>query len=352
MMTAVAVEEGLAMHGSRRETLGAALLLVTAIALLMWNPLVEIAGDYNREVFVSGGLIYGSLRGVVSAMSIVRDADIQASVGVAAISGSPGQALQPVIATIERMANLLFALTLASGVLATTLPAVAGLGALVLAVGSGGLVILGLFGRGSPHALRQGAAACTRLGLLAAIIVPSAYALAFYVGDEMTADAWRSAAAIFDRQSAELEGTIVIDPLQAPGETPAAPLPGEQASDSGLFGWIGGLLSGAVQGSADAIQGAVNATAGFAGAVRDQVAANARVVTDGLAAAGQLFDASVAIGVAYLVKLVVLPVLILFGFVWVLRAIRAPQPVRIETIERPVTPALSDAGSDGDAPRR
>lgn len=323
------------MQHSRRQHLGAAFLLALGLVLSIWNPLVDIAGSYNREVFVSGGLIYGSLRGVISAMSIVRDADIQASVGVAAISGSPGQALQPVIATIERMANLLFALTIASGVLATTLPAVAGLGAVVLSGGSAGVLLVGLFGRGWPPALGQASAACLRLGFLACLIVPAAYALAFAVGDRMTADAWRSAAEIFDRQSAELEGTVAIEPLPPAGSPSTDAEAVTEPFDGGLIGWIGGLFGSALTGSAEAIQGAVNATTGFAGAVRDQVAANARVVTDGLAAAGQLFDASVQIGVAYLVKLVVLPFAILFGFVWVMRAIRAPQPVRLEVSEGP-----------------
>jgi hypothetical protein len=112
-------------------------------------------------------------------------------------------------------------------------------------------------------------------------------------------------------------------PQTAPGEAQAD-------GDGGLIGWVFGMLSGAVQGSGEAIQGAVAATTGFANAVREQFETNAKVVADGLAAAGQLFDASVKIGVAYLVKLVVLPLLILFGFTFVMRAARSPRSVRIE----------------------
>lgn len=301
-------------------------LLLLALILSIWNPLVDKASGYNTQISLSGAVIYASLRGVVSAMSFVQDADIQVAVPFASITGSPGQALQPVISTLERMANLLFALVLASGVLTVALPAVAGLGSFALIAGTLAAGASHIVGAGWPTTIRRGAHACIQLGVLAVIVIPAAYALSFVIGDRMTAEAWNRASSVFNQQAAELEGTVVPDgPVAQTGETLIA---GEESATAdeggGFFDWVRREIGGAVQGSGEAIQIAMSSTVNFAGAVTDQVANNAKVIENGVAMAGSLFQASIEIGVAYLIKLVVLPAVIIFAFVWVIRGMRRP----------------------------
>ena len=51
------------------------------------------------------------------------------------------------------------------------------------------------------------------------------------------------------------------------------------------------------------------------------VTANARIITEGLALSADLFTASIGIAVAYLVKLLVLPMLILGALLYLMRAL-------------------------------
>ena len=72
-----------------------------------------------------------------------------------------------------------------------------------------------------------------------------------------------------------------------------------------MFDRLGSAFTGTLQAASD-----MAATA----------AANAQVIQDGVAISADLFSASIGIATAYLVKLLVLPVLILAAFLYLLRA--------------------------------
>lgn len=302
-------------------------LLLAGIALLFTNPVVDVAQKYNREVAVSAVAIYASVRGATSVMSVARDADFQAGAVVGSVTASPGQVLQPVIATLERMADLLFALAIVSGILAVSLPVVGTLGALTLATGAGLAVVL-RFWRVPLWGLRRTAGALVFVGLVGAAILPGAYLVAFVVGDRVTAEAWNRAGDVFRAQASGVEaaaGQIATPP-------PVAAPTDEAAGEGDMFSWFGEAMTS----TGAAIGGALSGAQQFAGWVGTQVAANAQVISDGVASAGALFEASVDIGVAYLVKLVVLPGLIVFAALWVLRAAMRPGPIEtIRSIEAP-----------------
>lgn len=304
----------------------AALLLLIGVIGVMTNPLAGIASTYNTEIAASGAAIYGSLRFASSAMSVAKDADIAGSVAIASVTLSPGQVLEPVTATINRMADLLFGLVLASGVISVTLPAVARIGAVLLSI-SGILLAIAQLGWARLHSdsgLRRLGVATARLGAITAILVPGAYSIAFLLGDFLTADAWRSATAVFETLSEDFQApadvTLIVPPATEPAPE-AAP-----KSDPGLFGEIMDGVGSALGQTTDAIVGAAQATAGFASALPDQVSRNAKIVGDGIAISGQLFSSSIQLGAAYLVKLLVLPIFLLFAGVWIMR--RSEPPVR------------------------
>jgi len=322
-----------------KPVLGHFLVALLGALLLLVNPLTAIATNYNRDIAVAGTAIYASLRGISSVMSVVQDTDLQVSVPLFSVASSPGQVLQPVIGTIERMSNVLFALVVSSGVLSFTLPVVSGIGsALLLAFGTirGALRFLAVPVPGSIERAMRG---CISLGVLAALGVPLAYSVAFVIGDRFTSDAWADAQSVFEKQ-AEILSSADVSGIDIPETQEQAATDDSTATGGGnAFDWAKSAIGGAVQGSTEAIQGALSATAGFAAELRTQLAAGTGVVENGMDAASELFEASVKIGVAYFVKLFVLPFLLLLGFLWVIRSIghgEITMPTRI----------YSDRGSD------
>lgn len=298
----------------------AALLLIMGTIGVVTNPLAGIASTYNTEIAASGAAIYGSLRFASSAMSVAKDADIAGSVAIASVTLSPGQVLEPVTATINRMADLLFGLVLASGVISVTLPAVARIGAVLLCI-SGILLAAAQYAgtglRSAGGGLRRLGVATARLGAITAILVPGAYSIAFLLGDFLTADAWRSATAVFETLSEDFNApteAILIAPPATATTTEAEP-----KADPGLFGGLVDGVGDAIGQTKDAIVGAAQATAGFAAGLPDQVSRNAKIVGDGIAISGQLFSSSIQLGAAYLVRLLVLPIFLLLTGLWLMR---------------------------------
>ncbi|MFD2649272.1 hypothetical protein ACFSX5_15910 [Devosia albogilva] len=300
------------------------LLALLGITLFFYNPIANQAVSYNTAIFKDGGALYASLRALTSVMSIVRDADIQVSVPITSLTTSPGQALEPVINTLDRMTNLLFAVVISSGVLTYALPIVAALGGLILAAGAILRSIVLVLGDLRSSVLAQSSRGLIIVGLLAAVCLPSVYAVAFVVGDYYTAQAWAEARAIFEEQEAaiaELDVGGIATPEMGASTGPAATE--EIAPSSGnALDWARDTLGGAMESSADAIRGTIEATTGLASAMREKVAASTSVVTNGIGMAGSLFDASISIAVAYLVKLFVLPLLLLAGILIFIRQMR------------------------------
>lgn len=295
-------------------------LIILGLVGLMANPLAGLASSYNAEIATTGAAIYGSLRFASSAMSVAKDADLGGSVAVASVTFSPGQVLEPVTATINRMADLLFGLVLASGVVSVTLPALARIGAVLMAAAGILLVVAQMVQARMPTdgGLQRLGFATARFGVVVAIIVPAAYATAFMLGDFMTADAWRSATAVFERLSEDFEAPP--GPILPVPEATTPPVAAPEAETGLLEGFVNGVGT-AIGQTKDAVVGAAQATAGFAAGLPDQVSRNAKIVGDGIALSGQLFNSSVQLGAAYLVRLVVLPLFLLFTGLWLVRQI-------------------------------
>ncbi len=307
-----------------------ALLAILGLLLSVYNPLTQIASNYNRDIALSGAGIYGSLRAVTAVMSMAKDTNITASVIAASVETSPGQLLQPLISTIERFSNLLFALIVTSGVLAFTLPIIAFLGSVMIIIGAGVRAVISRIGHPLAGAFDRAARGCVTLGILAALGIPGSYALAFAIGDRVTASAWDEATSVFDKQAklasaVNVEG-IDLSQVDIPTEPPVVvEAPAASTDEGNIFtnalNTVGNAVGGVAGSSSEAIQNAFKATTGFAEVARKQVMSGATVITDGIAAAADIFEASVKIGVAYLVKLIVLPFLVLLGFLWVFRSV-------------------------------
>jgi hypothetical protein len=273
-----------------------------AVTLFLVNPLADIAAQFSHDVMVGSGALYGTLRVANSVMSVARDADISGGVGVASVTASPGQLLQPVINTIERLVDLLFGLAIVSGILSLVLVPVAK----VASVGLGACALfcagLTLTARRVPPLLDRLTRSVMVLGILGAVLLPASYTIAFYAGDAITDQAWTNATDVFDRMKGQQ------DVPEADGVGAAATLsPTDRVTpaDDGMFDRLGSAFSGTLQAASD---------------MAETAAANAQVIQDGVAISADLFTASIGIATAYLVKLLVLPILILAAFLYLLRS--------------------------------
>lgn len=280
------------------------LVAAFAVALFLVNPLAEIAARFSRDVTLGSGALYTTLRVANSVMSVARDADVSGSVGVASVTASPGQLLQPVINTIERMVDLLFGLAIVSGILSLVLVPVAK----VAAVGLGACALfcagLTLTARRVPPMLERLTRSVIVLGVLGAVLVPASYTIAFYAGDAITDRAWTQATDVFDR----MRGQHALAGLEEEAAGTAGALsPTDRIAppEEGMFDRLGTAFTGTLQAASD-----MAATA----------SANAQIIRDGVAISADLFTASIGIATAYLVKLLVLPILILAAMLYLLRS--------------------------------
>lgn len=280
-------------------------LLVAAFAgaLFLVNPLADIAARFSRDVTLGSGALYTTLRVANSVMSVARDADVSGSVGVASVTASPGQLLQPVINTIERMVDLLFGLAIVSGILSLVLIPVAKVASIGLAACALFCAGMTLTARRVPPMLERLARSVIVLGVLGAVLLPASYTIAFYAGDAITDRAWTNATEVFDRMQGQ-HALAGVDE-EAAGTASALPPTDRILPEDGMFDRLGTAFTGTLQAASD-----MAATA----------AANAQIIRDGVAISTDLFTASIGIATAYLVKLLVLPTLILAAMLYLLRS--------------------------------
>ncbi|MCJ8519474.1 putative membrane protein [Pseudorhizobium tarimense] len=213
------------------------------------------------------------------------------------------------------MADLLFYLAVASGILSLVLVPVAKTASTVLAVVAALSALLLLSTRSVPPALERLSRSVVVIGALGAILLPASYSLAFYAGNAITEEAWQGATQVFRRMDAEYEPAAVEQQVEVLKDAkPLAATPPVTEEDGILD-----RLGSAVDASRSAISGTLGAASGLAQSVTSGVSENARIITDGVAISADLFSASIAIAVAYLVKLLVLPLMIFGALVYVLR---------------------------------
>ncbi|OLP60029.1 hypothetical protein BJF93_10670 [Xaviernesmea oryzae] len=282
-----------------------------AAVLVYVNPLADLAASYNKDVTIGSTALYGTLRVMNSVMSVAKDADVTGGVGVASVTASPGQLLQPVTNTIDRMADLLFWLAILSGILSTIVLPVAKVAACGLGLVAGVRALLSAARSPLPPIADRLMRGFLVLGLLGALALPLAYTVAFTAGQAMTDSAWQQATAVFERLQTDYDDKAVTETLApAPQPTPQVP-----AEDQGLLGRIGTAIGA----SGAALSDTVTAASGVVDRLSEGLISQAKVVADGVAISGDLFNASIAIAVSYLVRVLVLPALILGACLYLIR---------------------------------
>ena len=165
----------------------ATLLLVAifAMALAVWgrdNPLTARAESYAETVATTSAATYVTLRTLNAFLSTAQEIEVGGSLFVSG-TVQPLKVLEPIDDTIERIAGAIFAVMIATGVLAVALGPVSGIGLTMIALAS--LIALAL--RGTDRNIAAGLA---RYGLFLAVALPLGFVLSAMVADAMTNAVW------------------------------------------------------------------------------------------------------------------------------------------------------------------
>ncbi|MEX3016564.1 hypothetical protein [Gymnodinialimonas hymeniacidonis] len=244
------------------------------------NPALPPAVEAAEDVAVVTAGVYVSLRAINAALSAAQEVEVGASIGAQA-SLQPLKVLEPVDDTVERVADVVFAVAAGAALATVGLQPVAAIGLIVLGVG---LVGYG-FGRGSTA---RASLRAVRLGAALGLVLPLVFAGGVWLGEVATQAQWDTAMAELDAVAGEARVLI------GAGEGDLV-----EAVEGG-DGMISGFLS-AITGARDSVAGYVEAAAVF---TRE---------------ADTLFSATLTIIGIFVLRVLVLPVLLLWSVMVLVR---------------------------------
>lgn len=262
------------------------------------NPLLAISSGFNAEVATGMAAVYGSLRILKGVLMMAADANFSGGLAVVSFEGSPGQLVTPVIDTVERMANLVFALLIAAGLLAALIPIIGSWAAGLVAAGALLLAIFGWNGGRLPRSVASGAQALVLLGMFGAVLMPGGYTIASLVGDHY-----------FPTSSHTAELEQIVAPLEETASLDADSV-AEPSAEPNIWQQITGQIGGLVQSVGD-----------FGVGTLDQVGKAIGSIGHTIDEAQALLQALIALAVAYILKLFVLPMVVIGSSLLVLRMV-------------------------------
>ncbi|MHA6264839.1 hypothetical protein ACXYMO_16705 [Arenibacterium sp. CAU 1754] len=262
-----------------------------AVGLLQINPAVTVAERSARDVAATAGVVYVSLRVINAALSTAQEIEVGASFGAQA-TAQPLKVLEPVDDTVERVASVVFAVAAGAALATVGLGPVAALGALLAALGFAGLILCARVDPARP--LAEGARRAVVLGLGLSVLLPTVFAVGITIGEWLTAPAWNEAIAQVEDVAAQAE--VLLGQSEAatdPNGTPAA-------DGAGWFGWMGAAT--------DSMGDAVESAQRYLGAGQHFIAQ-----------ADALFASTMTLIGVFILRMIVLPVVLLWIGVTVFR---------------------------------
>ncbi|MBF9061294.1 hypothetical protein HKCCSP123_19105 [Rhodobacterales bacterium HKCCSP123] len=276
---------------------------LVALAIGLWelsgrgplNPALAPASAAAEEIAATTAGVYVSLRIINAALSTAQEIEVGASVGAQA-SLQPFKVLEPVDDTVERVADVVFAVAAGAALATVGFAPVAALGLCLLGLGC----LLRAFDDALPSVdgMRTAAAYAMRVGLTLGVILPAGFAGGVHLGDRITQPQWQAAMAELDAVTAEAR-ILVGAGIEAPEATaPADGVP------EGLFARLGAQLQAAGDGVGEAVEAV--------GRYRD-----AAVLMMGQA--DDLFRSSLTIIGIFALRILVLPALLLWGALALMR---------------------------------
>lgn len=260
------------------------------------NPFVAPAEAAAGDIAAATTTVYVSLRIINSALSAAQEIEVGASVG-AQVGVQPLKVLEPVDDTVERVASVVFAVAAGAAVAAVGLDPVAGLGLLILGAGLLGRCACAL----SPMAAPVGGAStrAVSLGAALALVLPAVFALGVAMGQWMTEARWAEAMATLDGVTAEAAVLIGSDDT------------GEIAADEDIV-------------LPPSIWDRLSSAGAAIGGATDAVGRYTEAMSVFLDRAEDLFEASLTLIGIFALRILVLPVLLLWGAMTILRQSLSP----------------------------
>lgn len=283
----------------------AALALVGALALIigLWelsgrgslNPILQPAEAAAKEISVASAGTYVALRTINAALSAAQEVEVGASFGVQTTL-QPFKFLEPVDDMVERVADVIFAVAAGAALVSVGFAPVAAMGIMLFG--------LGLLARASsalsPHrttVLHFGRVA-TRFGAVLGFVMPLGFVLGVELGARLTEPQWQTAIA-------QLDAVAAAARMQTGNQVSASDVEPEQSSGSqGLFDRLQGRLQTVGEGVGDAVK---------------TVGRYSEAASVFLSEADGLLNAMLVIIGVLALRMVVLPALLLWIFVVLMR---------------------------------
>jgi hypothetical protein len=260
------------------------------------NPAVPPATAAAEQIAGTTVVVYVSLRTINAALSTAQEIEVGASVGAQA-SLQPLKVLEPIDDTVERVADVVFAVAAGAALATVGFGPVAAWGLCLLGIGCLARAVadwLPSVGLGSMSAY------AIRLGGVLGVILPLGFAVGVSLGERITAAQWESATAELEAITAEAR--IVIGAEGVGGD--AADTPPVDAQEGGLLSRFGASLQSAGEGVGEAVA-----------AVSRYREAAIVLYEEG----DRLFSASLTLIGIFALRILVLPALLLWGAVALMR---------------------------------
>lgn len=279
---------------------GVVFLLVGCLGLLGrsdWNPLIGAAERSAEDVAASSIAVYISLRAINAALSTAQEIEVGASV-VGQASVQPLKVLEPVDDTVERVAGAVFLVAAGAALFNVGLASVVSIGLTVLGAGLLGRCLIGL----QPGLAAPMAPLCNRgitFGLACGLVLPLVFSLGVQAADGATAAQMNHAIAELD--SVAHKARILIGAGENLPKAPPQPL-----EETGVLAWLDGRVSAV----GSSISGVFEQSGRYLEAARVFVGD-----------ADSILRASLTLIAIFTLRMVVLPVLLLWGAVILIRSL-------------------------------
>ncbi|NDR59338.1 hypothetical protein [Aliiruegeria sabulilitoris] len=234
-------------------------VLAVLCVVLALNPAGPVNGPAERaarDAATASLGVYVALRSINAALSFAQEIEVGGSVGLSA-NAQPLKFLEPIDDTVERVAALVFGVTLFAGTLSIGIGPVASIGFLVLAVGLGVQWLRGPLERraGSMAApVCRAGSACSFTGVMLALALPLSLALGNLLGEVVTDAKWQEANAELEQVASFAQSLLGAHDVVAASE--------EAAGGNAAGGWIG-WLQDSLGAAGAGLSGAVAQTDGY-----------------------------------------------------------------------------------------
>ncbi len=271
--------------------LALAIGLLSLTGTLRSLPTAAPAEAAATDIATSTAGVYVSLRVINAALSAAQEVEIGGSM-VAEVGVQPLKVLEPVDDTVERVADVVFAVAAGAALATVGLAPVSALGLVLLGCG-----LLGVAAQQGRPTLVPIAPVCqraVRMGAVVGLIVPLMFAAGVWLGERVTAVPWQAAMAELDRVTQEAEVLIGAGAV-AQIEDAATPV---AEPEGGFFA----PFNAWIREGFDTVEDGMEAVARY----RDAAGVF-------LSEADALFSATMTIIGVYALRMLVLPLVLMWG---------------------------------------